>query len=543
MSLLAGGMIFSSTAAAQDDSGQAPPKRQPTAAAVSYPDDELPGHRAAATEDPPRASHPAPRDAVDSPSIQPWKEKKTAGTRYPGSAVGTIDGDGDVRSTFGWRIKKTDPAAGSDDEVQPTRGKPSAVRHVAAVDDDVQPAWGKPPAARRVAAVDEGSKPSPNDPFAQADNAGDETGFGFELPRLRGLVSNRVWVRSDALLWWLRGGETPPLLTTSPASTPQSQAGVLGQPGTTVLFGDQELNTGLHAGGRLSFGMWLDGNEQSGLEFSCLLLGQNEQTFGAASSGNPILAQPYFDVNPAVAAENSHLIAYPNFSSGTFNASSTENFETAEALWRRAIVRGSDGRIDLLAGYRFASLTDGLEIDGSATSGTSGVAPAGVTVNAMDTFHTHNNFNGGELGFATQWHRNRWSFDTLLKLGIGQTNTQVYINGYTTVFSNGVEIEQYHGGFLAQPTNMGYHDSQQFSVMPEVGCTVGYDLSPHLKATLGYSLLYWSNVARPGDQIDTNLDSRQFPPAAAGTFVKPEFALHTSDFWAQGVNLGLDYRF
>ena len=31
-------------------------------------------------------------------------------------------------------------------------------------------------------------------------------------------------------------------------------------------------------------------------------------------------------------------------------ANSTENFEAAEALWRRAIVHGSDGRIDLLAG-------------------------------------------------------------------------------------------------------------------------------------------------------------------------------------------------
>jgi len=30
-------------------------------------------------------------------------------------------------------------------------------------------------------------------------------------------------------------------------------------------------------------------------------------------------------------------------------------------------------------------------------------------------------------------------------------------------------------------------------------------------------------------------------PIASGE--KPEFVLHTSDFWAQGVNLGPDYRF
>ena len=90
---------------------------------------------------------------------------------------------------------------------------------------------------------------------------------------------------------------------------------------------------------------------------------------------------------------------------------------------------------------------------------------------------------------------------------------------------------------------MGTHDSQQFSLLPEIGFTLGYDLTSRLKATAGYTLLYWSNVARPGDQIDLNVDSRQFPPPQTGTFTKPEFALHTSDFWAQGLNLGLEYRF
>ena len=52
--------------------------------------------------------------------------------------------------------------------------------------------------------------------------------------------------------------------------------------------------------------------------------------------------------------------------------------------------------------------------------------------------------------------------------------------------------------------------------MPEIGFTLGYDLTSRLKATVGYTLLYWSNVARPGDQIDLNVDSRQFPPPHDG---------------------------
>ena len=239
---------------------------------------------------------------------------------------------------------------------------------------------------------------------------------------MRGILAHRLWFRGESLLWWIRGGQTPPLLTTSPGSTAQTQAGVLGQTDTTILFGDQQMNTGLHAGARISFGLWLDACEESGLEFSYSILGQNTQTYSNASTGIPILARPFFDVNPAVAAESSQLIAYPNAFGGTFNASSVENFQGAEALWRQAIVRSDDGRIDVLAGYRFQCLTDGLIVaDAVTSSGTASAAPAGTTVNVTDLFHTRNDFNGGELGFATQWHHNRWSLDTLLKLGIGQT--------------------------------------------------------------------------------------------------------------------------
>ena len=353
-----------------------------------------------------------------------------------------------------------------------------------------------------------------------------------------------MWFRGEALLWWVRGGQTPALLTTSPASTPVAQAGVLGQTGTTVLFGDQELNTGLHPGARMSFGFWLDGCERSGLEFSYMVLGQNTQTYNATSMGDPILARPFFDVNPAVAAQSALLIAYPNRSFGTFNAVSTENFQGADALWRRAIVCGGDGRIDLLVGYRYQNLTDGLTINDTVTSsGTAAVSP-GTEIKTADLFHTRNDFNGAELGFSTHMRGDRWSFDTTLKLGIGETHTVVLVQGWTSDLVNGVNTAFYTNGLLALGTNSGSHPSTQFSVLPEIGFTLGYDLTPRLKLTTGYTLLYWPNVARPGDQIDLNVDSRQIPPAQTGvTFVKPQYALHTSDFWAQGVNVGLEYRF
>jgi hypothetical protein len=494
----AGGLFFSSTAAAQDDSWQAPPRRQSRSVATSYADEELPDRSVALSDDTPALPIPVRPGDVDSPSNSPSNApSRREKARPAGEAV---------------------PAG----EPRPTRAAPPS---------------------RRPPPDDEADDQGPNETYRGSGEECDGCDLGCCGPPLREMLCNRLWFRGEALLWWARGGETPPLLTTSPASTPRSQAGVLGQPDTTILFGDEELNTGLHVGSRMSFGLWLDPCQESGLEFSYLVLGENTQTFNMASTGIPILARPFYDVNPAVGAENSHVIAYPGAAGRTFDASSTENFQGAEVLWRRAIVRGNDGRIDLLAGYRYQSLTDGLEIADSATSsGTGGVAPAGTTINTSDTFHTSNDFNGADLGFAAQWRRNRWSFDTLLKIGIGQTHTRVLIDGFTTVISNGTNIG-YEGGLLAQQSNIGTYNSRQFSMLPEIGLTLGYDLTPRLKATVGYTLLYWPNVARPGDQIDLNVDSRQFPPPQTGTFTQPAFALHTSDFWAQGVNLGLDYRF
>src|SRR5262245_8106792 len=51
-----------------------------------------------------------------------------------------------------------------------------------------------------------------------------------------------VWASAEYLLWWTKGDRLPPLLTTSPVGTPLANAGVLGRPGTSVLFGDERVN-------------------------------------------------------------------------------------------------------------------------------------------------------------------------------------------------------------------------------------------------------------------------------------------------------------
>jgi hypothetical protein len=352
-------------------------------------------------------------------------------------------------------------------------------------------------------------------------------------------LQNRLWVQNDFLLWWTEGSRVPALLTTSPAGTPQTQAGVLGQPGTSILFGNQLLNEDTRYGGRVTFGYWFDQCNDIGFQASYLGLGGDAQQFQATSNGTPILARPFFDVDSGKATSN--LVAFPGVDEGTFAATSTSTFQTVDLLMRRAVCRSCGYSLDLVAGYRFARLDDSLLLTDNLNA-TSELA-AGTNFNAFDSFRTHNEFNGGELGMVIQSHRGRWSLESTLKLALGDTLSQVDINGGTVVTSAEGAKTPYVGGLLALPSNIGIHDSNQFSVIPELGLTLGYDLTCRLRATVGYSFMYWSNVARPGDQIDLNVASSQLPPPTSTTATHPAFDLRTTDYWAQGVNFGLDYRF
>jgi len=76
---------------------------------------------------------------------------------------------------------------------------------------------------------------------------------------------------------------------------------------------------------------------------------------------------------------------------------------------------------------------------------------------------------------------------------------------------------------------------------------LGYRINQYVRVFTGYTFLDWSDVARPGDQIDRGVDVNGVP--ASRTFgvpavpARPAFAFHGSDFWAQGVNFGLEFRY
>ena len=58
------------------------------------------------------------------------------------------------------------------------------------------------------------------------------------------------------------------------------------------------------------------------------------------------------------------------------------------------------------------------------------------------------------------------------------------------------------GGVLAQPSNIGGYGQTHLATVGELGIRVEYALTQQLYASCGYTLIYWSSVARVAEGID-----------------------------------------
>jgi hypothetical protein len=130
------------------------------------------------------------------------------------------------------------------------------------------------------------------------------------------------------------------------------------------------------------------------------------------------------------------------------------------------------------------------------------------------------------------------------KVALGNVNSSVHINGQaTSVVVDPPDTSVTPGGLLAQPTNMGNYDRNSLAAIIELGMSLRRQFACGLEATVGYSFMYWSDVSRAGDQIDRDINVSQLPPGPLVGAPRPEFSFRNTDFWAQGLNAGLEYAF
>lgn len=369
-------------------------------------------------------------------------------------------------------------------------------------------------------------------------------------------LPGRFWIRSEYLIWWTKGMDTPPLLVSSPSSTSRRNAGVHGIPGNQTLYGG-EILADSRSGGRFRIGKWCDRCNWVGFETDFFFLGDEDQNFAECSINNGIIGRPY---TSTVDGATSQLIDFPGVVIGNVHIDADTSLWSINPRLRvnlscerfpgcnpRRPCDVGGYRFDLLVGYRFMNLDDSLSIREEVVSPSdpNALLPRFDQVqyfNLRDAFTTSNDFHGADIGFSWEGYKGPWSLELLGKVGIGSTSQNVTINGTTTRTVNGNAFTD-PGGLLALDPNIGSYSRDEFTVLPEVSATLGYALSPRTRFLVGYTFIYWDNVVRAGDQIDTTLNEDFFPDARPTTGPnRPEFSFVDTGFWAQGVSLGLEYR-
>jgi hypothetical protein len=362
-------------------------------------------------------------------------------------------------------------------------------------------------------------------------------------------VSGRFWVDGDVLLWWMRRANLPPLVTGSPAGTAGAAVGVPGLPGTAVLFGGTPVNGEGRVGGRVTAGLWLDCDHTCGVEAYFFQLCNQTQRFSGGTPGS--VGRPFIDASTGT--PNAELVSLAGFLDGNLQASaSTPGLIGTGALGRCNLCCGCDCcgnqsyRLDALAGYRYLSLSDrvGIAENLTSTDPAQRRAPLGTNILVTDSFHSHNQFHGADFGLTGEFRRNAWSLSGMVRIALGATLERVDINGTTIVTVPGFPPVVNSGGLLALSSNSGTHSRSPFAVVPEARVQLAYQATERVRVHVGYTFLYWSQVARAGDQIDLVVNPALLPPPVPGASpLRPAFNFHGTGFWGQGIDLGLEFRF
>ncbi|MCS6850584.1 MAG: BBP7 family outer membrane beta-barrel protein [Gemmataceae bacterium] len=359
--------------------------------------------------------------------------------------------------------------------------------------------------------------------------------------------SNRFYAGAEYLLWAVKSQPGGPLVLTTGPLFPQIGGLPANLTAIPVAGADNPSNP-VRSGVRTDIGYWLGPAQLVGLEGEFFFLGKVSTNALFTSSAIPVLSRPFINANLGI--PDSEIVAAPGIAKGAFRIDTSSRLWGAQANVRGKLWCENWCRVDGILGFRYIDLDESMVLTEFSQILPNNPFPRllGSSFILQDGFETRNQFFGGQLGLITGFHWRRWSLDLLGKIALGSNRQTVDINGYTVqVAPNGVLVSS--GGLLALPgANIGQFTRSSFSVAPEAGITIGFQLTDHIKATIGYSVLIWTGVLRPGDQIDPKIDFNRVPSfRAAGVsappllYVTPVVPFKETVFWAQGMNVGLEF--
>jgi hypothetical protein len=271
-----------------------------------------------------------------------------------------------------------------------------------------------------------------------------------------------------------------------------------------------------------------------------------------------VLARPIFATQ--LNTETVFLSAFPGLASGGINVSSSSNLWGMDFnfVGHTGIIEYAEGEltnIQLVAGVRYVQLNEGLQVASTATSQSDDFAlffkgsafGPGSTTFVNDSFQTRNQFVGPQIGARLDWAIGPWFVNIAVKCAIGDMEETANISGISSLRDAAGNVMVAPGGILAVPSNSGSFNRNTFAFVPEGELTFGVEICDWLKIHVGYNIMYLSDVVRPGDLLNRFVDTRQVPtdfaynPAVSGG--SPIFGFRTTDFWMQGINVGLTFTF
>lgn len=352
------------------------------------------------------------------------------------------------------------------------------------------------------------------------------------------------------MMAWISGYETPSLVTTSPAGTPASSIGVLGQPGTRTLLGGTNFGEEIRLGARVTAGWWFDDCRKIGLQTEFFALGNgdgNGDDFRYSSDGDPSLARPFF--NTDTGAQDSQLLAVPGLARGTIAFDTSSQIYSAAPSLRFNVCCLStpcacseiQRRTDFLIGYRYFQINEAFRAKEVLTP-TNGLYPAGTRFELTDNIRTENEFHGIELGGDWMWQSGRLTWGLASKVALGQVERRVILDGSTRVVTPGILDETTPGGFYVRPENVGRYRDRDFAAIPQLRANIGYCVHRNVRVTAGYTFMYLSSAFRPSSFLQpTFAGSSLGDPAIIGT--DPTFSPARQDVFLHGLTVGLLFNF
>lgn len=353
--------------------------------------------------------------------------------------------------------------------------------------------------------------------------------------------STSEWlVEIDYVMWWTSGSDVPPLVTTSPATTPRPQAGVLGNSGTVVLAGGEKIDDGDRSGGRFALTRNLDAAGDVSFFFNGAYANDDVQSgnFTVSSTGIPILARPFIDA--VTQQQDSELVAFPAVLVGTIAVENTSEMIGGEIGVNKTLFRAPRGTAFLNCGYRYLRFSDAITIREDLRSIELGGA---VVLNTeflvQDSFEAANNFHGGNIGVGFRRSNGTWTTAVKTSVAMGSLSRRMTVSGKTDVSVPTLPTTTTAGGLLTQPTNIGSYTSDSFVAIPELNLKVSRVLSDRVSVDVGYTFILLPLLWRSAEQIDPVVNQSLIGGGTLSGPVNPAFTPRRSDTWVQGLSAGL----